>query len=69
MWPFIAQTGMANAIVDFSPVLLLLGSGLVGMVWALAVLIAIEGIRSLRPRAQVSRAETTSGPDIDQEAA
>jgi hypothetical protein len=69
MWPFIAQTGMANAIVDFSPVLVLLGSGLVGMVLASAVLIAIERIRSLRPRAQVPRVETTSGPDIDREAA
>jgi hypothetical protein len=63
MWSFIAQSGFANATVDFTNDLSLLLVSLVGLVWVSVGMIAFEAVRhylseKARPLAEAGSAAT-----------
>ena len=68
MWSFIAQSGLAPGVVDFTNALSLLGVGLVGLVALSAGLIALTALRQQGSQAPQAVAETTPAP-VDYRAA
>ena len=59
MWSFIAQSGLAPEVVDFTNALSLLGVGLVGLVALSAGLIALTALRQPGTQAPQPVAEPT----------
>jgi hypothetical protein len=62
MWSFIAQSGLATGVMDFTNALSLLGVSLVGLVALSAGLIAFTALRQQVSQAPQPVAETTPAP-------
>ena len=69
MWNFLTPSGVATTIVDFTSDLSLLLTGLVGIVWLSAGMLAWVAIRYHVSQRTMPVAEITSAPVDSREAA